>query len=104
MNKALIENYFNMTLFTYSDLDLFVKGGYITEEEKESILSSPINIELIKKSNKYKYTYGMYYFWNSTTYHCLDVNSITPSDSYGQTFTSQFTPDLLVGRFFEVVS
>lgn len=101
MNKGLIEKYYKMALFTIVDLELFVKSGYLTEEEKETILKYPINV--VKLSNEYQYTFGMYYSWKDVNYHCLDVNSITPSESYGQTFTSQFTPDMLVGRFFEVI-
>lgn len=40
MNKELIEKYYKMGLFTLNDLLLFVKGGYLTEKEKESILKS----------------------------------------------------------------
>lgn len=61
-------------------------------------------IEVMPNQAEYDYTFGKNYKYNDVKYHCLDVNSITPSESYGKTFTSKFTPDMLVGRFFEVVA
>lgn len=39
MDKELIKEYFKMKLFTEEDLEIFVKSGDITEEEKKKMVN-----------------------------------------------------------------
>ena len=38
MNKALIKKYYQMGIYKEKHLDIFVKAGDITEQEKQEIL------------------------------------------------------------------
>lgn len=39
MDKELIKTYYKMSLFTATDLDIFVTAGYVTSVEKQEIMS-----------------------------------------------------------------
>lgn len=38
MSKAPIQKYFELGIYKEKDLDVFVKAGYISEEEKKEIV------------------------------------------------------------------
>lgn len=40
MDKELIKTYYQMGLFTVADLEIFVNANYITEAEKQEIMSA----------------------------------------------------------------
>lgn len=45
MNKTLIRKYYQMGIYKEKHLDIFVKAGYITENEKQDIIAEMSNIK-----------------------------------------------------------
>lgn len=41
--RELIEEYYNLGLYTDEDLDIFVRSKYITEEQKQEMIKSKKN-------------------------------------------------------------
>jgi len=45
VNKTLIRKYYQMGIYKEKHLDIFVKAGYITENEKQDIIAEMSNIK-----------------------------------------------------------
>ena len=44
----LIKEYYNLGLYSDEDLDIFVRSKYITEEQKQEIINSKKNMNLVR--------------------------------------------------------
>ena len=45
VNKTLIKKYYQMGIYKEKHLDIFVKAGYITADEKQDIIAEMSNIK-----------------------------------------------------------
>ena len=73
------------------------------QEEQYQVIQNNPYIEILDDRNEYEYEYGLKYKYKDILYFCEDFNADDPTQSYGEKFTSRFTPNYLVDRKFRVV-
>ena len=73
------------------------------EESQYEVIQEISYIEIFDDRNEYEYEYGLKYKYKDILYFCEDFVADDPKQSYGEKFTSRFTPNYLVDRKFRVV-
>ena len=73
------------------------------QEEQYQVIQNNPYIEILDDRNEYEYEYGLTYKYKDILYFCEGFAADDPTQSYGEKFTSRFTPNYLVDRKFRVV-
>lgn len=73
----------------------------LDKDEHEGTLEDPIPVPDSVSTSGFTYIYGKYYLWGGVTYLCKRGGVANPEEMYGQEVKLNYTPDTLIGSYFE---
>lgn len=97
-NKTHKKN--SATWFPGNDPTLFEQ---LDKDEHKGTQEDPIPVPESVTTSGFTYIYGKYYSWNDTVYICKRGGVPKPEDMYGQEVKLNYSPDALIGQYFEKV-
>lgn len=97
-NKTHNKN--SVTWFPGNDPTLF---EHFDKDEHEGTQEDPIPVPESVTISGFTYIYGKYYSWNDAVYICKRGGVPKPEDMYGQEVKLNYSPDALIGHYFEKV-
>ena len=75
----------------------------LDKDEHAGTLEDPIPVPDSVTVSGFTYIYGKYYIWQDVKYLCKRGGVANPEELYGQEIKLNYTPDALIGQYFEIV-
>lgn len=75
----------------------------LDKDKHEGTVDDPIPVPESVTTSGFTYIYGKYYIWQNTTYLCKRGGIEKPEELYGQEVKLNYSPDALIGHYFEKV-
>ena len=75
----------------------------LDKDDHEGTLEDPIPVPESVTTSGFTYIYGKYYSWQDKLYLCKRGGIEKPEEMYGQEVKLNYSPDALIGQYFEIV-
>lgn len=75
----------------------------LDKDEHEGTLDDPIPVPESVTTSGFTCVYGKYYSWQGVIYLCKRGGIANPEELYGQEIKLYYSPDALIGQYFEIV-